>query len=102
PNATALIGEFMPASVKIRLVTYIGIGFTAGAVVGGFVAAWLIPAYGWRAVFYVGGIAPLVIAAMMGLWLPESLRLLVLQNKRSEYVGRWLEKLDPRATIGQM
>lgn len=100
PNATALIGEFSPARVRIRLVTYIGIGFTAGAVVGGFVSAWLIPAFGWRSVFYVGGVAPLAIAAGMMLWLPESLRLLVLQNKRPEYVGRWLTKLNPALAFG--
>lgn len=99
PNATALVGEFTPAKVRVRLLTYLGIGFTAGAVAGGFVAAWLIPAYGWRSVFYVGGVAPLVIAGLMALWLPESLRLLALRNKKPEYIARWLRKLAPGVPI---
>ena len=40
----------------------ITVGFTAGAAVGGFVALWLIPLFGWRSVFFVGGAVPLVIA----------------------------------------
>jgi AAHS family 4-hydroxybenzoate transporter-like MFS transporter len=99
PNVTALIGEFSPRRVRIQLLTYIGIGFTAGAVLGGLVAAALVPALGWRSVFYVGGVAPLIIAAMMVAWLPESLQLLVLRNKRRDYVGMWLKKLDPNLSV---
>ncbi len=40
----------------------ITVGFTVGAAIGGFVAAWLIPAFGWRSVFIFGGVVPLVIA----------------------------------------
>ena len=36
-----------------------GVGFTGGAAIGGFIAAWLIPAFGWRSVLYFGGGAPL-------------------------------------------
>jgi MFS transporter, AAHS family, 4-hydroxybenzoate transporter len=99
PNVTALIGEFSPRRVRIQLLTYIGIGFTAGAALGGLVAAALVPALGWRSVFYVGGVAPLIIAAMMMAWLPESLQLLVLRNKRRDYVGMWLKKLDPNLFV---
>ncbi|HWW85026.1 MAG TPA: MFS transporter, partial [Vicinamibacterales bacterium] len=95
PNATALILEFSPRTERIRLVTYAGVGFVAGSVLSGLVAAWLIPLFGWRAVFYVGGVAPLFVAAMMYLWLPESLVLLVLQKRRFDYVARWLGKLRP-------
>lgn len=99
PNVTALISEFSPRRVRIQLLTYVGIGFTAGAALGGFIAAALIPALGWRAVFYVGGVAPLIVAAMMMAWLPESLRVLVLRDKKREYVAMWLKRLDPSLPI---
>lgn len=100
PNATALVGEFSPAKVRIALVTYIGVGFTVGAAIGGFIAAWLIPTFGWRSVFYFGGIVPLGLAVVMMFWLPESLPLLVLRGKKLEYVREWLRRIDPRAPVG--
>jgi AAHS family 4-hydroxybenzoate transporter-like MFS transporter len=72
PNATALVGEFSPTRVRIAWMTWLSIGFTAGAALGGFVAAWLIPGFGWRSVFYVGGILPLVLSVAMFAWLHES------------------------------
>ena len=99
PNATALVDEFMPAKIRVRFVSYVGIGHTAGAVAGGFAAAWLIPSYGWRSVFYVGGVAPIALAVMMARWLPESLRLLALHGRKSGYVADWLRRLDPRVAI---
>src|SRR5439155_10771154 len=54
PNGTALIGEDSPRRLRVALMATISVGFTAGAAVGGFLAAWLIPAFGWRSVFFVG------------------------------------------------
>jgi len=99
PNATALVSEFTPATHRVALVTYTGIGFTAGAAAGGFVAAWLIPAFGWRSVLYVGGIVPLIAAAAMGAWLPESLQLLVARRRKLDVVRNWLRRIDPQTAI---
>ena len=60
PNATALIGEFSPKRHRVTLMMTISAGFTAGAAIGGFAAGWLIEPYGWRSVFYVGGVIPLI------------------------------------------
>jgi AAHS family 4-hydroxybenzoate transporter-like MFS transporter len=38
----------------------------------GIIAAWLVPDHGWRALFVVGGILPLLIAVLVGTALPES------------------------------
>ena len=62
PNATALVGEFSPKRSRVTLMMCITVGFTVGAALGGFVAAWMIPAFGWRSVFIFGGAVPLVIA----------------------------------------
>jgi len=65
PNATALVGEFSPKASRVTFVMCITVGFTVGAAIGGFVAAWLIPAFGWRSVFIFGGLVPFVIALLM-------------------------------------
>ena len=99
PNTTALISEYSPKKSRITLMMIIGTGFTAGAAIGGFVAAWLIPAFGWRAVFYFGGVIPLIVGALMIRYLPESLQYLVLRNKPKEKIRAWLQRLDPRTDI---
>lgn len=99
PNASALIGEYSPSTKRITLIMGITVGFTAGAALGGFVAALLMPAFGWRSVFYFGGIIPLVVGVAMIFWLPESLQFLVVRGKL-EKVGQWLKRIDPAAPIG--
>jgi AAHS family 4-hydroxybenzoate transporter-like MFS transporter len=100
PNATALVGEFSPKRSRVTLTMGITVGFTAGAAVGGFVALWLIPLFGWRSVFYVGGGVPLVIAVAMYFSLPESLQFLAVRRTRLDLLAHWLKKLDPTMQVG--
>jgi MFS transporter, AAHS family, 4-hydroxybenzoate transporter len=100
PNGTALIGEYSPRRLRVALMATISVGFTAGAAFGGFVSAWLIPAFGWRSVFYFGGAIPLVIAVLMIWALPESLQFMALQGaKNRDRLRRWLLRIDPRLRI---
>ena len=99
PNATALISEYSPRRHRVTLMMGITVGFTAGAAIGGFIAAWLIPAFGWRSVFYVGGFVPLVIVLMMFIWLPESLQFMTLRGGHREEVVRWLRQIDPNVPV---
>jgi len=99
PNATALIGEFSPKRSRVALVMGITVGFTAGAAIGGFVAAWMIPEFGWRSVFYFGGAIPLAGAIAMIWGLPESLQFLAVRRQRLDQLARWLKKLDPSLRV---
>jgi AAHS family 4-hydroxybenzoate transporter-like MFS transporter len=95
PNATALVGEFSPKTKRVTLMMCITVGFTAGAALGGFVAAWLIPLFGWRSVFIFGGAVPLVIAVAMFWGLPESLQFLAVRKADRAQLVRWLKLLAP-------
>ena len=99
PNATALISEFSPARRRITLMMCTTVGFTAGAAIGGFIAAALIPAFGWRSVFYFGGLIPLAVGLVMAAALPESIQFLVIRRRHLDKVGRWLKGLDPGLTL---
>jgi AAHS family 4-hydroxybenzoate transporter-like MFS transporter len=99
PNATALIGEFSPKRMRIATMMFVTNGFTVGAALGGFLAAWLIPQYGWRFVWYVGGLVPLLLLVPMYLWLPESLQFLALRRNDTREIGKWLKRIDPSASI---
>lgn len=72
PNALALAGELAPPGRQVEHSAMVGIGITLGGVLAGALSAQLLPVFGWRAVFLVGGILPLGIALMLWLALPES------------------------------
>jgi MFS transporter, AAHS family, 4-hydroxybenzoate transporter len=99
PNAMALVGEYCPPRVRVAAIVIVGTGFTAGAMVAGFISFWLIPRFGWRSVFYFGGTIPLVIGVLMLFWLPESLQFLALHGKDPEKLARWLKRVNPALTI---
>ena len=99
PNATALIGEFSPKRSRVTLMMCITVGFTVGAALGGFVAAWMIPAFGWPSVFVFGGAVPLVIALAMIWGLPESLQFLAVSGRGRETLAHWLRQLDPTIRV---
>jgi AAHS family 4-hydroxybenzoate transporter-like MFS transporter len=99
PNSTALIGEFSPTRLRVTLMMCITVGFTAGAAIGGFVAAWMIPAFGWQSVFIFGGAVPLVVALAMFWSLPESLQFLAVRRRSRPTLVRWLKELDPRIQV---
>jgi AAHS family 4-hydroxybenzoate transporter-like MFS transporter len=104
PNVMALVGEYSPRRSRVTIMMIVSNGFTAGAALGGFVAAWLLPRYGWRSVFYFGAAVPLAIGVLMIVMLPESLQFLALkgkalQGKSLEQLGRWLKRIQPSLNV---
>jgi AAHS family 4-hydroxybenzoate transporter-like MFS transporter len=74
-------------------------GFSLGAALGGLLAAALIPQFGWRSVFLVGGAAPLLMVPILALRLPESVRFLALTGRARQRVGELLGLIDPEAAF---
>jgi MFS transporter, AAHS family, 4-hydroxybenzoate transporter len=101
PNALALTGEYMPSRLRVPAMMHVGNGFNFGAALGGFIAAWLIPNFGWRSVFYFGGAVPLVIAFLMFFFLPESLQFMVIQGQNPSKIRKWLKRVDMSAPTGE-
>jgi MFS transporter, AAHS family, 4-hydroxybenzoate transporter len=77
PTTVALVSEYAPKRRRATLITIMFCGFSIGAALGGVFASQIVPRYGWRAVFLVGGIGPLMLVPLMFWTLPESLRVLV-------------------------
>lgn len=77
PNLVALAAEAAAPSRRARMVTLIASGLPFGSAVSAAVAL-----LGWKAVFLVGGAAPLMLAPLMARALPESRRFLQAREDR--------------------
>jgi len=80
PNAIALTSEFMPARSRTSVVMTMFCGFAFGSACAGWVAAAVIGRFGWQSVFLIGGVTPLLLAAFLIAFLPESARFLALKR----------------------
>jgi MFS transporter, AAHS family, 4-hydroxybenzoate transporter len=99
PNAIALTSEFNPRRRRATMVMIMFCGFSVGAALGGLLAAALIPHFGWRSVFIVGGSAPLLLAPILAFKLPESVRFLALTGRANARVAQLLGLINPKAVF---
>lgn len=98
PNAVTVMSEYSPDRMRSTITNLMFCGFPLGAAFGGLLAAWLIPTFGWRSVLFVGGTAPLLLALLVLLWLPESIRHLAARPGNEARIRAILRRLAPRGT----
>jgi AAHS family 4-hydroxybenzoate transporter-like MFS transporter len=99
PNAIALTSEFSPHRRRATMIMAMFCGFSVGAALGGLLAAALIPLFGWRSVFLIGGIAPLLYVPFLAKMLPESIRFLALTGRDDAEVGSLMARIAPAAAL---
>ncbi len=97
PNAVTLMSEYCPNKRRAMLTNAMFSGFPLGAALGGFLAAWMIPHWGWRSVLVLGGVTPLVLVVLLMLFLPESVRYMVANNKPVEKIRAVLSRISASA-----
>ncbi len=103
PNATALTSEYVPKRTRAFLITAMYVSIALGALIAGFTAPWLIDTFGWRSIFIVGGVLPLLVSVLLVLYVPESIRLLLDSRpddpRISSIARRVLPGVDPEALV---
>jgi len=100
PNTIALNIEFAPKRWRATLVIVMFTGITLGGALPGWIAASLLPVHGWQVLFLIGGVGPLVIAGLLFLFLPESVRFLVVHGGRRYRIERLVRIFAPGIAIG--
>lgn len=96
PNIIALTAEYSPRRSCTTLVTLMFCGFPLGAVLGGIVAAKMVPALGWESVFVLGGVLPIALCPLLVLWMPESIRYLVTRKRNPAKIAGICGRIDPQ------
>ncbi|HXW61778.1 MAG TPA: MFS transporter [Candidatus Acidoferrales bacterium] len=96
PNVVALSSEYIPKRLLAVVIPILFVGMPLGGTISGFTSAAMIPVWGWRSVFLVGGIVPLVIAMALMIVLPESIQFLAVQGKSPERIAKILVRISPK------
>ena len=99
PLATTYINELAPRRVTNTFALWgVALGWALGGTVAGLVGVFATPAFGWKALYWVGSMSFLLLPFLHA-QLPESPKFLVLKN-RSEEIRALLRRLRPeRASL---
>jgi AAHS family 4-hydroxybenzoate transporter-like MFS transporter len=95
----ALVAEYAPRRVRSTLVVLAFSGVTLGGGLPGIAAHAYMPEYGWRIMFWIGGIGPITLAVVMAFILPESCRYLALRPHRRAELIATLKRVQPALVI---
>jgi MFS transporter, AAHS family, 4-hydroxybenzoate transporter len=95
PNVVALASEYIPRKKLSLFVTLLFVGMPVGSVVCGLVSSALLPLWGWRSVFVVGGVLPLAMSAVLVAVLPESVQFLAARGDDPQRVRKILARISP-------
>jgi AAHS family 4-hydroxybenzoate transporter-like MFS transporter len=82
PNAAALASEYVPRRRRPVAVTLTIVCIPLGGTLAALLSARVIPMYGWRALFILGGIIPIALAIILLKVLPESPRYMASRRDR--------------------
>ncbi|WP_323121084.1 MFS transporter [Burkholderia alba] len=100
PTATTMTAEFTPARRRTVMVTATIVCVPLGGMLAGLFAHEILPAYGWRGLFFIGGALPLVLGVLLAYALPESPRYLVRRPARWPELGRLLTRMQRPVAAG--
>jgi AAHS family 4-hydroxybenzoate transporter-like MFS transporter len=95
PNVVSLACEYSPKRLQTILVSVLFTGMPLGGVVCGMTSSLLIPTWGWRSVFYLGGFLPLALSLLLIAVLPESVRFLSVRGADPRKISRILARISP-------
>jgi len=98
-NAIALTAEYAPTARRSSMVGVMLIGFISGAIVVGLVAAEMVPVWGWRAIFILDGVLPLLLLPVLVFALPESLRFMIVRERARDAIARLIRRIDASLVV---
>ncbi|MEJ0006811.1 MAG: MFS transporter [Steroidobacteraceae bacterium] len=87
------MSEWTPKRVRSLIVACVIVSVPLGGSLTSILAAWLIPAYGWRSMFLAGAAMPLLLLLAFSFLLPESPKYLALRPALHPQLARALNRL---------
>ena len=98
PSSTTMTAEFTPARRRTLAVTATIVCVPLGGMLAGLFAGVVLPAYGWRGLFFIGGSFPILLGVLLCFTLPESPRFLARRQSRWPELSRLLSRMERPST----
>lgn len=95
PNVVAVNIESAPRQSRGTLALIAAGCVPLGGAIPGIVSATLVPQYGWPILFLIGGIAPIVIAAITWFGMPESVKFMTIHEGQRANLVKLIGVLRP-------
>lgn len=93
PVCATIVAEFAPVRSRALIVTGTIVCTPLGGMVAGYFTGYILPHFGWQTLFFVGGVMPIVLIAIVWALLPETPFYLL------KHENRWA---DLRKLLGRM
>jgi MFS transporter, AAHS family, 4-hydroxybenzoate transporter len=97
PSCLSLASEYAPSSRRASVVSLLWAAFPLGGALGALLNSYIVGALGWRPLFVVWGVAPVLVAALHSVTLPESVWFLLRKGGREARVAAILNRIEPGA-----
>jgi len=102
PCAITLTSEYSPLKGRGKYVSIMYSGFLTGIVLGGFIASYVLAKLGWRQLFVIGFVAPVLAIILLWFKLPDSARWLAVraqEGKQRERLVAIVQRMQPGIQI---
>lgn len=93
PLATTLVSEWTNKKVRSVVVASVIVAVPLGGTLTGSIYSAIVPEYGWRSMFFVGAVVPLVLFALFSYFLPESPKYMAKHPKQHKKLATALNQL---------
>ena len=100
PNAGTLTAEFAPLSRRSSAVKLTLVCVPLGGMLGGLLAARILPVFGWRGLYAIGGALPLLFSAVLWAAIPESPRFMARRPELWPQLSRLLTRMGHAVPAG--
>jgi len=95
PIAIAILSDMLPKRFRIAVTMVISVSASLGAIAAGQAYGFLA-LFGWRTIFWIGGLLPLMLAPLILLLMPEPLEFLVMRGAPPSRIRAILSRIEPR------
>ena len=100
PVSTTITAEFSPARIRTFAVTATIVCVPLGGMLAGLFANLVLPHYGWRGLFLLGGMLPVAFSVLLWFSIPESPRYLARQPARWDELRSLLTRMSRTISAG--
>jgi AAHS family 4-hydroxybenzoate transporter-like MFS transporter len=95
PISIAIASDYAPKHVRTSVTMIMYVSLSLGSVAAGYAYGFLT-FFGWRTVFWIGGLLPVLLAPVVIALMPETLEFLVMHGAPAARIRAILARLDPR------